>query len=1147
MISSPHGLIFFGGDFLASLYLEPENPFYLTSLSSHPILQKLEIVEIAIDPERREWTFLLKGEPQGDADLWEELSQAVRDTVPEVQSVRFEWTMENVESEELYLAKAVQQVKLVTGDMIAENGGNGTAKKNRRKRSLLANSVAGQALPIVDLQEEERNVVICGEVVSFESRLTRTGKTLIMFDLSDGTDSLSCKAFLDEPGDLGIKKGKWFKVRGNLQFQTFDNQLALMVQSLAVAEGPPPLVDAAPEKRMELHLHTKMSGLDGTIDVAEVVKLAASLGHEALAITDHGVIQAFPDAHRAGKKYGVKILYGVEGYLVDDPESKGRSYHIIILAKNQEGLQNLYRLVSYAHLHHFYRTPRIPRALLEAHRQGLILGSACEAGEVYQAVLNGNPDLLKIASFYDYLEIQPLDNNGFLIGTTHVQSRDNLATINKKIVKIGDTLGLPVVATGDVHYLRPEDSLVRTILLAGRGFDDAERQTPVYYRTTQEMLEEFTYLGTDKAREVVITNPRHVAAQIESLKPVPDGLHPPHIENAEADLEEMTYKTARETYGDPLPEIVQARLDRELKAIIGNGYASLYLIAHKLVKRSLDDGYLVGSRGSVGSSLVATMCGITEVNPLAPHYVCPHCYWSEFFTEGEVGSGVDLPEKACPNCGNKAARLGFEIPFEVFMGFYGDKVPDIDLNFSGEYQGHIHDYTVELFGSDKVYRAGTIGTLADKTAYGFVMKYLEQANQSRRSAEVNRLVSKLAGARRTTGQHPGGMVVVPADENIFNFTPIQYPANDPSSGTITTHFEYHALEDSLVKLDILGHDDPTMLRFLQDLTGTAVLDIALDDEKTMSIFSSLEHLGVTEDQIGTPVGTLGIPEFGTRFVRQMLIDTSPKTFSDLVRISGLSHGTNVWTNNAQNLIRSGVTDLSNVIATRDDIMSYLMLRGVESGAAFNIMEKVRRGRGLTDEDVALLREFEVPEWYIESCNKISYMFPKAHAVAYVTMAFRIAFFKVHHPLPFYAALFSLRAGDFDAQLLIGGEQVIKAEIEAINAKGFEATPKERSTVTQLEIVVEALARGVVFLPVDLYKSSDRHFQIEDSGLRPPLASLQGVGASAAHGIVQSRAQGEFISIEDLRQRSGITKAVVETLRLHGCLDALPETNQLTLF
>ena len=1139
---------------MASFYLEPEDKYYLASLSSNPLAAKLEIDQIGVDPERREWTFILKGSPQGNESLFEELGQAVRNSVPEVLSVRFEWTAPE-DSNELYLQQAVQQVKRVQAAMVAENGGangNGSLARNgrqngRRKRRLLQDSIGGQAVPITDLQEEERGVVIEGEVVSFESRLTRTGKTLIMFDLYDGTDSLSCKAFLDQAEDLGIQKGKWFKVRGNLQFQSFDNQMALMVQGLAPVQEPPGLSDDALEKRVELHLHTKMSGLDGTINVADVVKLAASLGHEALAITDHGVIQAFPDAHNAGRKHGVKILYGVEGYLVDEVGGKGRSYHIIILAKNQIGLRNLYRLVSASHLQHFYRTPRIPRSLLMEYREGLILGSACEAGGVYQAVLSGNPEVGKIASFYDYLEIQPIDNNGFLIGSTHVQSKDDLVRVNKQIVLLGERLNLPVVATGDVHFLRPEDSLIRTILLAGRGFDDAERQAPLYYRTTEEMLKEFSYLGPEKAREVVITNPRKIAAAIGELRPVPEGLHPPHIENAEEDLEEMTYKAAKALYGDPLPPLVAARLERELKAIIGNGYASLYLIAQKLVKKSLDNGYLVGSRGSVGSSLVATMCDITEVNPLAPHYVCPECFWSEFFTEGEVGSGVDLPEKNCPKCGSETKRLGFEIPFEVFMGFHGDKVPDIDLNFSGEYQSQIHDYTVELFGSDKVFRAGTIGTLADKTAYGFVMKYLESSNQSRRSAEVNRLVSKLAGARRTTGQHPGGMVVVPPDKEIYDFTPIQYPANDASSGTITTHFEYHALEDSLVKLDILGHDDPTMLRFLQDLTGVSVQDIPLDDPKTMSIFSSLESLGVREEEVGTPVGTLGVPEFGTRFVRQMLVDTSPKTFAELVRISGLSHGTNVWTNNAQDLIRAGVTDLSNVIATRDDIMSYLILQGLEARDAFRIMEQVRKGRGLSDEDTSLLKSFNVPEWYIDSCNKISYMFPKAHAVAYVMMAFRIAYFKVHYPLPYYSALFSLRAGDLDAQLLVGGEPAVKAEIEAINAKGFEATPKERSTVTQLEIVLEALARGIVFRPVDLYKSTDQVFLIEDGALRAPFASLQGVGVNAALGIVEARKDGEFVSIEDLRQRAKITKSVVETLRLHGCLTDLPETNQLTLF
>lgn len=1138
---------------MAFLYLEPENKFFLSSLSSDPLVQSLEIIEIGIDPEKRKWTLLLNGAPQGEKSLWNELAAAIKEMVPEVTTIAFEWTekeeIQKPESDEDYLENAIRQVNrkpVGYGAQTASNG-NDSPRNHGRKRGLLQASIRGEAQPIIDLQEEERNVVLIGEVVSFESRLTRTGKTLLMFDLYDGTDSMSCKAFLDEPQEFGLQKGKWFKVRGNLQFQSFDNQISLMVQGLCPIEAPPALSDDAPAKRVELHLHTKMSGLDGTIDVDQMVKLAASFGHHAVAITDHGVIQAFPDAHKAGKKHGVKIIYGVEGYLIDNPDSKERPFHIIILAKNQIGLKNLYRLISYSHLDHFYKRPRVPRALLKEYREGLIVGSACEAGEVYQAVLTQNPDIMEIASFYDYLEIQPLDNNEFLIGTPYVQSKADLMRINQQIVKIGDSLEKPVVATGDVHFLRPEDTFVRTILLAGQGFEDAERQAPLFYRTTDEMLQEFSYLDPKKAHEVVIDNPMRIAAEVEALIPVPEGLHPPHLPQAEEELEAMTYVTAREIYGDPLPPLVAARLDRELKAIIGHGYASLYLIAHKLVKKSLDDGYLVGSRGSVGSSLVATMCEITEVNPLAPHYVCPKCFWTEFFTEGEVGSGVDLPDKACPECKTTLKKLGFEIPFEVFMGFHGDKVPDIDLNFSGEYQAQIHAYTEELFGSDYVYRAGTIGTLAEKTAYGFIMKYLEQVKETKRNAEVNRLVTRLSGVRRTTGQHPGGMVVVPPDKDIFDFTPIQYPANDSRSGTITTHFEYHALDDSLVKLDILGHDDPTMLRFLEDLTGVPILDIALDDEKTMSLFSSLENLGVSEEQIGTPVGTLGIPEFGTRFVRQMLIDTSPKTFSDLVRISGLSHGTNVWTNNAQDIIRSGITDLSNVIATRDDIMSYLMLRGLEAGDAFRMMEQVRKGRGLSEDDMALLRKSEIPEWYMESCNKISYMFPKAHAVAYVMMAFRIAFFKVHYPLPFYAALFTLRAGDFNAQLVVGGENEVRGEIEGINNKGYEATAKEKSTVTQLEIVLEAMARGVRFLPVDLYLSSDRVFQVCGDGLRPPFASLDGVGVNAAAGIVQARQDGEFISIEDLRGRSGITKAVVESLRLHGCLEGLPETNQLTLF
>lgn len=1142
---------------MASYFLKPEKDDFLSSLHPDPLLDQVQIKEIGIDPERHRWVFFLRGAQLGSEELWLEVAAAVKNTVPQVAEVRFAW---EEESDDDYLKKAIEQVTFAqTQTAAAAEGNNNQNGSNRgrgrgRRRNLLQDSIRGEPVPLIELQEETRGVVICGEVVSYTARLTRTGATLVIFDLYDLTDTLSCKVFLDDPEELKIKKGDWLKVRGNLQFQSFDNQLSLMVQAISPAQAPPVLMDDAPEKRIELHLHTKMSGLDGVIDVDRAVEMAASLGHEAVAITDHGVVQAFPQAYRAGKNRGIKIIYGVEGYLIDDPDSKERGYHIVILARSRAGLKNLYRIISHSHLHHFYHRPRIPRDLLKANRDGLLLGSACEAGEVYRAVLNQNPQALEIASFYDYLEIQPLGNNEFLLntpagapGAVPVRSQEDLIRFNREIVKMGEQLKIPVVATGDVHFLRPEDSFVRTILLAGQGFEDAERQAPLYYRTTAEMLEEFAYLGPRKALEVVVENPRAIANQIEELMPVPEGLHPPKLDNAEELLRDMTYATAGQIYGPALPRLVQARLERELKAITGNGYASLYLIAHKLVKKSLDEGYLVGSRGSVGSSLVATMCAITEVNPLPPHYVCAECFWHQFFTEGEAGCGVDLPRKDCPRCGTELQRLGFDIPFEVFMGFHGDKVPDIDLNFSGDYQAEIHAYTEELFGADRVYRAGTIGTLADKTAYGFIMKYLEQVNQTKRAAEVNRLVDKLSGVRRTTGQHPGGMVVVPEGLDILDFTPIQHPANDATSGIITTHFEYHALDDSLVKLDILGHDDPTMLRVLQDLTDVPVLEIELDEPQTMALFSGLDSLGIEEEQIGTPVGTLGIPEFGTKFVRQMLIETKPKTFSDLVRISGLSHGTNVWTNNAQELIKAGTTTLSDVIATRDDIMTYLILRGLEPGDAFRIMEQVRRGRGLSGDDVALLHKSNVPQWYIDSCQKISYMFPKAHAVAYVMMAFRIAYFKVHYPLPFYAALFSLRSGEFDAQLICQGEGRIRAEVEAINAKGFDATARERSTVTQLEIVLEAMARGIEFLPVDLYKSDQQQFLIQAGALRPPLASLQGVGVNAAARIVQAREEGEFISIEDLRQKSGVTKAVLETLRAHGCLQGLPETNQLTLF
>ncbi|MGB4187044.1 MAG: PolC-type DNA polymerase III, partial [Limnochordia bacterium] len=906
-----------------------------------------------------------------------------------------------------------------------------------------------------------------------------------------------------------------------------------------------PVEDQAPQKRVELHLHTKMSGLDGVTDVEEVVRQAALWGHPAVAITDHGVVQAFPAACAAGKKHGIKIIYGLEGYLIDNDTD--RPHHIVILAKNKTGLKNLYKLVSYSHLHHFYRRPRIPRKLLIDHREGLILGSACEQGEVFQACLRKDPRLKEIARFYDYLEIQPLGNNEFLIGTSLVSSLEDLQEINRTICEVGQELGLPVVATGDVHFLRPEDGVYRTILLQGQGFEDVERPAPLYFRTTDEMLGEFKYLGEELARKVVITDPNKIASQIEELVPIPQGLHAPKIPAAAEQLQEVCYKTARELYGDPLPDLVARRLEKELKAIIGNGYAALYWTARQLVLKSNSDGYMVGSRGSVGSSFVATMSGITEVNPLPPHYICPKCHWHKFFTGEEVGAGIDLPKKDCPRCGTELHRDGFDIPFEVFLGFDGDKVPDIDLNFSGEYQATIQKYTEELFGADYVFRAGTIGTLAEKTAYGFVKNYLEETGQVKRRAEINRMLKKLVGVKRTTGQHPGGMIVVPKDMEIFDFTPIQYPANDPKSGIVTTHFEFSYIHDSLVKLDNLGHKGPTMMRLFEEFSGIRVDDIPMDDPATMAVFCGLESLGVTEEQIGTSIGTLGVPEFGTDFTRQVLEDILPTTFADLVAIMGLTHGTDVWLNNAQNLIREKVTDFKNVIACRDDIMTYLMHRGLSASDAFRIMERVRKGQGLSEADITLMKKHQVPDWYIESCFKIKYMFPKAHAVAYAITAYRAAYFKVHKPAAFYATFLSVEIEHVNADIIVAGVERVKAEIAALEAKGTEATAKDADVITVLKTVLEAMARGIKFLPVDLYHSDATRVIPQGNGLLLPLVSLEGVGLNAANAIVEARQEGEFLSIEDLRQRTKISRTVIDALSRHNCLAGMPETNQLSLF
>jgi len=1139
---------------LGSVYvIKPEHDQFLSQLSSDPILDSVRIVQIEVDPANKSWRVLLHGEKQGDEEFWDHLAELVRTAVGGINKVTFVWEKvrnkaqngtNNQPDDVLSYLHGV--VKYFTPSVNTREDKQKTAKQRRTKRNRRQQEIKQEQIQIESIDMEQNDVVIIGEVVASDQRTLRTNRILITFDLWDHTDTITCKLFLDLDEEIPvIKVGEWLKVKGNVQFQSFEQELALIVQQFNRIDPPAPIQDNAKEKRVELHLHTKMSGLDGVTDVEEAVRQAALWGHQAVAITDHGVVQAFPAAYEAGRRYGIKIIFGLEGYLIDNDTD--RPYHIIILAKDKIGLKNLYKLVSYSHLHHFYRRPRIPRQLLLEHRDGLILGAACEQGEVFQACLRQDPRMKEFASFYDYLEIQPLGNNEFLIGTSWVGSFEDLQEINRAICRTGQELDIPVVATGDVHFLRPEDGIYRTILLQGQGFEDAERPAPLYFRTTEEMLKEFEYLGEDLARKVVISDPNYIAGQIEELAPIPQGLHAPKIPAAAEQLQELCYQTAREIYGDPLPDLVADRLEKELKAIIGNGYAALYWTARQLVMKSNSDGYMVGSRGSVGSSFVATMSGITEVNPLPPHYVCLQCHYHQFYTDQEVGAGIDLPSQACPRCGAGLHRDGFDIPFEVFLGFDGDKVPDIDLNFSGEYQAIIQKYTEELFGADYVFRAGTIGTLAEKSAYGFVKNYLEETNQVKRRAEVNRMLKKLVGVKRTTGQHPGGMIVVPEDMEIFEFTPIQYPANDPKSGIVTTHFEFSYIHDSLVKLDNLGHKGPTMMRLFEEFGQVKVDDIPMDDPDTMAVFSGLDSLGVAEEQIGTPIGTLGVPEFGTEFTRQVLEDIRPTTFADLVAIMGLTHGTDVWLNNAQNLIREKVTDFKNVIACRDDIMTYLMHRGLSAGDAFRIMEQVRKGQGLSEADITLMKQYQVPDWYIESCFKIKYMFPKAHAVAYALTAYRAAYFKVHFPAVFYATFLSVEIDHVNADNIISGAERVKAEIASIEAKGTDATAKDADVVTVLRTVLEAMARGIDFLPVDLYCSDATRVIPQGNSLRLPLISLEGVGLNAANAVVESRQDGEFLSIEDLRQRAKISRTVIDALARHNCLDGMPETNQLTLF
>lgn len=1233
---------------------------------------------------------------------------------------------------------------------------------------ILGNSmnIPDPLVKITDLNAESGNVCIDGEILGMEDKETKTGKVILSINIYDGTSTMTCKAFLPGKNAKNIVKRlgktKAVKLAGRAQMDAFSNELTIMANTIVESTPLPKTTreDKAEVKRVELHMHTKMSAMDAMTSATDLIKRAMSWGMKSIAITDHGVVQAFPEAyHLLGRDNpDMKVIYGVEAYLVPDKEKsvknprgqvlndatycvldlettgisittekitevgimkvkngevidefeifvnpekpipqrvvevtnitdemvkdaetidkvfpkilefvgdsiivahnasfdvgflkhnakllgyefnntyidtlplakdlfpdlkkyklgkiadslgievdvahraladvdttvkvfnvmlkklkdkgintvdeidsatkdpeaqkeefkKQRSYHAIILAKNYVGLRNLYKLVSISHLNYFYKNPRILKSIYKKYSEGLILGSACEAGELYQAIELGKSDeeIENIARDYDYLEIQPIGNNEFLVRNGVVPDREYLKDINRKIVELGEKLGKLVVATCDVHFMDPQDEIYRRILEAGQGYKDADEQAPLYLRTTEEMLKEFEYLGEEKAYEVVVTNTNKVSDMCDRIDPISPEKCPPHIPGCEEDIKNIAYKKAHELYGDPLPEIVQTRLDKELNSIISNGYSVMYIIAQRLVWKSNEDGYIVGSRGSVGSSLVAFMTGITEVNSLQPHYRCPKCKYSEFDDYG-VGNGFDLPDKDCPKCGTKMAKDGMDIPFETFLGFNGDKEPDIDLNFSGEYQAKAHKYTEVIFGKGTTFKAGTVGTVAEQTAFGYVKKYYEERNIPINKAEIARISVGCQGIKKTTGQHPGGIIVVPKGREIYEFTPVQHPADDPNSDIITTHFDYHSIDGNLLKLDILGHDDPTVIRMLQDITGVAPTDVPLDDKETMSIFSSTKALGVTPEQIHSEVGTYGIPEYGTKFARGMLLDTHPTTFDELIRISGLSHGTDVWLGNAQSLIEQGIVTLQQAICCRDDIMIYLMKKGLPPDKSFKIMEAVRKGKVAKgkepkwkDEYIPLMLEHDVPEWYIKSCEKIKYMFPKAHAAAYVTNAFRIAWFKVHIPLAYYAAFFTIRAKAFDAEVMINGKEKVKNKMKEIEMMGNNATPKDKDMYDDLELVLEMYERGLRFLPIDLYKSHATKFQVEGDSLRPPLNSIAGLGNVAAEGIMKARQEEKFMSIDDLKIRSKVGDSVTELLRQFGCLEGMSQSNQLSLF
>ena len=1040
---------------------------------------------------------------------------------------------------------------------------------------IMGRNIRGSTIPVEKLTLELGKATVKGEVCDVSDKyIENSGAWVLSFDLTDYTGTIHVSKFMTEENASQIvkkiKKGMWLTVSGNLSISRFDNDLTLEPQSIVTAKYES-RTDNAEEKRVELHLHTKMSALDAVTDTREAIRRATEWGHPAIAITDHGVVHSFPDAALTPEVLGgnIKIIYGVEGYFHNDVDSDDRIKkpagakkertklkHIILLATNKTGLNNLYKLVTKSHLEDFYRYPVILKSVLLQHREGLIIGAACEAGEVFEAVTEHREtqEILRLAEFYDYLEIQPVCNNMFMLfgEKARAKNEDELRDFNRRIVELGKELGKPVIATGDVHFLDPEHEIYRHILLAAKGFESADDDLPIYFRTTDEMLHEFKYLGEETAYEVVVRNSRIIADMCETISPLPPPkkLFAPKLERSAEDLIELVSDRLHKLYGDAPPEIVSRRVETELGDILQRGYDVIYMTAQKLVADSMKQGYLVGSRGSVGSSIVAFLAGITEVNALPAHYRCPDCRASDFESGTGFGCGADMPEMACPTCGATYIKDGFNIPFETFLGFDGDKVPDIDLNFSGEYQAQAHKYTTELFGADYVFRAGTIGTIAEKTAFGFVKKYLEGLGKNVTNAEENRLARGCVGVKRTTGQHPGGLIVIPRGMKITDFCPAQHPADDIDKGIVTTHFDYHCMEDNLIKLDELGHDDPTMIKMLEDMTGVNAREIKFDDPDTLAIFTSPAPLGLPEDdEIIGATGSIGIPEFGTDFTRQMLCDTQPKNFDTLVRLSGFSHGTDVWLGNAKELILSGKATVSETIGCRDDIMLFLISKGMDDRYAFKISESIRKGNGLPDGAEEEMIRHRIPDWYVGSCKKMTYLFPKAHAVAYVIMAFRIAWFKVHRPLEFYSAYFYRRSqkDSFDAEYMTRGIDVTRKKIKDIR-NNPDAKQKEEELLTTLEACYEFYLRGFEFAGVDLYESDPVKFLIADKKkLRPPFVAISGLGETAAYDLAENRAS-VFISIEDISAVcSKVSKTHLEQLKALGALGNLPETSQMTLF